>query len=70
MLNSFLTIVDTRSFCGQCRSRSDHTEHAVLSVVYTLNPFITTGLSVYLAAGMYFVFVVIEKVYSDTVVTD
>ena len=28
-LNYFLTANDTRSFCGQCRSRSDCTEHAV-----------------------------------------
>ena len=29
IFNSFLTDDDTRSFCGQCRSRSDCTEHAV-----------------------------------------
>ena len=29
VFDTFLTDDDTRSFCGQCRSRSDYTEHAV-----------------------------------------
>ena len=36
----FLTDDDTKSFCGQCRSRSDRTEHAVLSLIYTVHIFI------------------------------
>ena len=39
-INSFLTNDDSRSFCGQCRSRSDCTEHAVLSLIYTDHIFI------------------------------
>ena len=38
-VNSFLPD-DTRSFCGQCRSRSDCTEHAVWSFIYTVHIFI------------------------------
>ena len=29
VINSFFTIDDTRSFCGQCRSRSDCTKRVV-----------------------------------------
>ena len=39
-LNFVLTDDDTRSFCGQCRLRSDHTEHAVLSLIYNVHIFI------------------------------
>ena len=28
-INSFPTVDDTRSICGQCESRSDCTEHTV-----------------------------------------
>ena len=35
VINSFLAGNDTRSFCGQCRSRSDCTECAVWFMIYT-----------------------------------
>ena len=40
LVYSFLTIDDTRSFCGQSRSRSDCTECAVWSLIYTVHCFI------------------------------
>ena len=39
-VNSFLTDDDTGSFCWQCRSRSDCTECAVWSLIYTVRIFI------------------------------
>ena len=39
-INSFLTDNDTSSFYGQCRSRSDCTEHEVWSVIYNVHIFI------------------------------
>ena len=38
--NSSLTDDDTKSFCGQRRSRSDGTELAVWSLIYTVHIFI------------------------------
>ena len=40
-LDSFLTDDATRSFCGQCRSRSDCTEREVWSLIYTVHIFIS-----------------------------
>ena len=39
-IDSFLTGDGTGSICGQCWSRSDHTEHAVWSLIYTVHIFI------------------------------
>ena len=39
-MNSFLTDDDAISYCGQCRLRSDCTERAVLSLIYTVHIFI------------------------------
>ena len=35
--NCFLTDDDTRSFCGQCRSKSDWTERGVISDLHFLD---------------------------------
>ena len=40
IINYFLTDDDTRSFCGQCRSRFDCTECAVGSLIYIVHIFI------------------------------
>ena len=45
--NSFLTDDDTRSICGQCRSISDCTEHAVWSTLSTFSfKIITNSVSI------------------------
>ena len=39
LINYFLTDDNTRGFCGQCRSRSDCAEWAVLSLIYDVHIF-------------------------------